>query len=124
MMREEIGDGQAVNEGFIALGARGEAVATVQRMLTEAGFQLDPTELARSYFGRSTAQAIRVAQQRLELMTTGVVDARTLEALRVSGDQPPAKEGPQCVLLPGLLIDDIMNAPLSGLVVRAFALKD
>src|SRR5215471_3970880 len=67
---------------------------------------------------------VATVQRRLGLRTTGVVDSRTLEALRTSGDTRLAGEDPERGLLPGQLVDSVTNEPLAGLIVRAFSLED
>jgi Tc toxin complex TcA C-terminal TcB-binding domain/Putative peptidoglycan binding domain len=111
----------ALDGDVLALGASGDEVADLQRELAAAGFDLDRSELLRSYFGPSTKQAIALVQKRIGLDPTGVVDAHTLKALRARGEVRLA--GDERGLADGRVLDDATDTPAAGVTVRAFALK-
>ena len=59
-------------------GSRGDAVKTAQSRLGALGFDCGPAD---GIFGRKTAWAVKQLQKKKKLPTTGVVDARTFDAL-------------------------------------------
>jgi peptidoglycan hydrolase-like protein with peptidoglycan-binding domain len=73
----------------LARGAKGPAVAALQRALLACGFQ--PRGGADGLFGPSTEGALRGLQRSVGLPPTGVLDARTLAAL--DRETPPPGGG-------------------------------
>ncbi len=65
--------------GNLRAGARGEAVEALQRQLEALGFELGAVDGA---FGRRTTAAVKAFQAAHELTPSGVVNAKTLAALR------------------------------------------
>lgn len=64
------------------LGSQGPDVGRMQQMLIEAGFRLDSIELEQEKFGPSTADAVRMVQQKNGLRVDAIVGPQTASALR------------------------------------------
>jgi steroid delta-isomerase-like uncharacterized protein len=68
----------------ISVGANGDGVAQLQRLLRKHAYQLPASETDRSFFGPTTRQAVRQFQQAHGLPVTGDADAPTIAALRAA----------------------------------------
>jgi hypothetical protein len=106
----------------LSLGSTGSGVDGLHRQLAAAGFELDPSEIERAFFGNSTAQAVRSIQERHGLATTGIADSPVREALRSRVETPTAGADSVRELVVGRVVDDVAGQPVADVVVRAFAL--
>src|SRR5262245_60641603 len=65
----------------LLVGAYGDDVARLHRLLRQQGDQLPASAVDRNYFGAATRQAILVFQQTTGLPATGAVDEHTAHLL-------------------------------------------
>jgi putative chitinase len=77
----------AATDGPVKLGATGEAVARVQRMLDALGYAVGTAD---GVFGPGTRRAVLAFQEEHGLPITGEVDAATLTAMKAARDDKPA----------------------------------
>lgn len=89
----------------LSIGSRGQAVIELQRLLDEAKFFAHHTYTG--YYGEVTAKGVREFQQKVQLPTTGIADARTIDTLRnylvatpQTEPKPPAQQGGQPITQP------------------------
>ncbi|QOY37206.1 peptidoglycan-binding protein [Anaerobacillus isosaccharinicus] len=92
----------------LSIGSRGQAVIELQRLLDEAKFFAHHTYTG--YYGEVTAKGIREFQKKVQLPTTGIADARTIDTLRnylkkevatpQTEPKPPTQQGGQPITLP------------------------
>ena len=77
----------------LSVGMFGEAIKALQRQLQQNGLSIPGAEVARTFFGPATRQAVLQFQRANGLPASGVVDENTAKLL-ASGDPAPAANGP------------------------------
>jgi hypothetical protein len=65
----------------LLVGAYGDDVARLHRLLRQQGYQLPASEVDRNYFGAATRQAVLEFQQRNGLEINGIIDEHTAAAI-------------------------------------------
>src|SRR5260370_726933 len=75
----------------LSVGAYGDSVARLQKLLLQSGFQLASSEVNRTFFGPATRQVIQQFQQQNGLQVSGAVDEQT--AILLQRDEGSGQPG-------------------------------
>ena len=78
-----------MNQSDLTIGMSGGEIATLQEALQRLRFFIPASEIADTYFGPATRQAVARFQTQQRLPATGVVDSKTAAA--VSAISPPPR---------------------------------
>jgi peptidoglycan hydrolase-like protein with peptidoglycan-binding domain len=105
----------------LSVQMEGEDVKLLQRELRLLGFDILEDEVARTYFGRTTLEAVKAFQQRHNLEADGIVGERTAALINqeLEGQQPPP---PQLFVVKGQVVH-VDGRPVGNSIVRAFDVR-
>jgi peptidoglycan hydrolase-like protein with peptidoglycan-binding domain len=71
----------------VRLNAQGEHIAHFHDLLRKLGYNIDTAELGMQLFGASTRQRVIEFQTKSYLPPTGIVDGRTVDAIRLAANK-------------------------------------
>lgn len=71
----------------VRLNAQGAHIAHFHDQLRKLGYQIDTAELEMQLFGATTRQRVIEFQTKSDLPPTGIVDRRTVDAIRLAANK-------------------------------------